>query len=524
LKLILFNLIQVFNIFHATEHSFTRGGESLCNTFFTTYELALVKTPLGDHYTHIDILTLPGGGSMRRLAINRQYCTLLRILLVFVPLCLGNGSQLSSTVITDAVSLALEHLSREQLKKDSVVGPRSIEIESGNPHVVYVDGKDWCSGFFSGILFHLASLAWQPFIESKAQNDFLNSALNLTLRLKDEATNADSHDLGFKMMSSFGIGLEVLRTHGNEKSMKIDVLRAISTFKETLLLAAKTLCKRFSEKMGVIKSWDNRKSPSGHKYKFPVIIDSMMNLQLLFWAFGETKDLEFLRIATSHANKTIANHFRTDGSTYHVVDYGGGGGGGRGEKEGRFQFKKMTHQGLFDESTWTRGQAWSVYGFAVSYRETGIQEYLEVAIRAANFVLNHPLYPHNGIPPWDFSDTNPNALLDASAASILSAGLLHLSSELVRQSRMTTTTDSNEEIDERSSLSRKYKKAANVILETLLSKGYLSQPHSNFGFLLQHAVGQLPQKKEVDTSIIYADYYFIEALSLTDMHAFFTSK
>jgi rhamnogalacturonyl hydrolase YesR len=217
-----------------------------------------------------------------------------------------------------------------------------------------------------------------------------------------------------------------------------------------------------------------------------VIIDNMMNLELLFWATRETGDSSFYKIAVTHANTTIKNHYRADYSSYHVINYN--------PETGAVQQKK-TAQGFADESAWARGQVWGLYGFTVMYRETKDKKYLEQAKHIAEFILNNPNLPADKIPYWDFHAPNiPNALRDASAGAIMASALLELC-------RYTGKSDGV-----------KYFNTAQAIIKTLSSSEYKAAPGTNGGFILKHSVGHFPQKSEVDVAISYADYYFVEAM------------
>ena len=231
---------------------------------------------------------------------------------------------------------------------------------------------------------------------------------------------------------------------------------------------------------GVIKSWDNR------KWGYPVIIDNMMNLELLFWATRVTGDSSFYKIAVTHANTTMKNHFRPDYSSYHVLNYNA--------ENGEVKQKK-TAQGFADESAWARGQAWALYGFTVMYRETKEKKYLDQANHIAHFILSHPNLPADKIPYWDFNAPNiPNALRDASAAAVMASALIELSSySSAAQSKECMQT-------------------VETILKSLSSAQYKAPAGANGGFITEHCVGHLPAKSEVDVPLTYADYYFVEAM------------
>lgn len=212
----------------------------------------------------------------------------------------------------------------------------------------------------------------------------------------------------------------------------------------------------------------------------------MMNLELLFQATRMTGDSSFWRIAVTHANTTMKNHFRADNSSYHVLNYD--------PNTGAIQ-QKRTAQGAADESAWARGNAWGLYGYTETYRETKNNTYLQQAIKIADFMLGHPNLPADKIPYWDFNAPGiPNALRDASAGSVMASALIELS-QYVDAARSTA-----------------YMKVAETIIRTLSTPTYKAAPGTNGGFILQHGVGHKPQGTEVDMPLTYGDYYFIEAM------------
>jgi len=237
--------------------------------------------------------------------------------------------------------------------------------------------------------------------------------------------------------------------------------------------------------VGAIRSWDHHE----HLWKFPVIIDNMMNLEMLFEATELTGDSTFYYLADQHAMTTLKNHFRPDNSSYHVVDYD--------PINGRVT-KKNTHQGLHHESDWSRGQAWGLYGYTVAYRYTGKKEYLEQAQKIADFIFNHPNLPKDLIPYWDYDAPNiPNEPRDVSAAAVTASGLYEL--------RGHDPTNAE-----------KYTGWADKILESLAKDEYHFDTPP---FFLKHSVGSIPGEFEMDAPIIYADYYYVEALIRQDKQA-----
>jgi unsaturated chondroitin disaccharide hydrolase len=318
-------------------------------------------------------------------------------------------------------------------------------------------GSDWwCSGFYPGTLLYLYEQTKDPVL--------YNEATRILKPLEKEQYNKNTHDLGFMMYCSFG------------NAYRLD---ARPEYKNILVNSAKSLATRFNPTVGCIKSWDSKKG------EYLVIIDNMMNLELLFWATKQTGDSSFYKIAVTHANTTMKNHFRPDYSSYHVVNYN--------SETGAVQQKK-TAQGAADESAWARGQAWGLYGYTVMYRETKDKKYLDQANHIADFILNNPNLPADKVPYWDFNAPGiPNALRDASAAAIMSSALFELSG-YVDKGRAT-----------------KYLDNAKTMLSSLSSNKYKASLGTNGGFILQHCVGNMPNKTEVDVPLTYADYYFIEA-------------
>jgi unsaturated chondroitin disaccharide hydrolase len=359
------------------------------------------------------------------------------------------------SIIQDNLSFA-ENQESLMLKKlnGSSLNPRTIN-EDGS--IKLVKSSDWTSGFFPGCLWYL--------YDYTKDSKWKKSAELFTHNVEKEQYNGSTHDMGFKMYCSYGNGY---RLTGNEK------------YKETLLQSAKTLITRFNPKVGCIRSWDH----SRDNWQYPVIIDNMMNLELLFWATKESGDSTFYKVAVSHANTTMKNHFRSDYSTWHVVNYDSATGN---------VISKETHQGYSDESCWSRGEAWALYGFTMCYRETKDLRYLDQAEHIAAYILTNKNLPEDMVPYWDYNAPNiPNEERDASAGAVMCSAFYELSSY----------SDTNKE---------KYLFAADKILASLSSDNYLAGKGENEDFILMHSVGSKPQNSEVNVPLIYADYYFIEA-------------
>lgn len=331
------------------------------------------------------------------------------------------------------------------------VSPRTLE----NGKLKLVASRDWTSGFFPGELWYLYELT--------GNRKWKTDARGFTTDIEQEKTNGTTHDMGFKVYCSFGNGYRLTKD---------------PHYKDVIIQAAKTLSRRFNATAGVLRSWDHSKN----KWDYPVIIDNMMNLELLFEAARLTGDRTLYQVAVSHADQTMKNHFRPDYSSYHVVDYD--------TVTGKIN-KKTTHQGYANESAWSRGQAWGLYGYTVCYRETKDAKYLKMAEHIAGFILHHPNMPKDGVPYWDFNAPGiPNEPRDASAAAVIASALYELSTY---------------------SKAGKYRAAADHILGSLI-KSYRAPLGTAKGFLLLHSTGTKLTNTEVDEPLSYADYYYLEAL------------
>jgi unsaturated chondroitin disaccharide hydrolase len=380
-----------------------------------------------------------------------RFLPLLFIILLFA--CSDGNSPLNNKRTINRIEKQLKESVEtcNSIKTDKLVSPRTCEAGT----IKMVPASDWTSGFYPGELWMMHELTGDRFWKEKA--------LEFTLPLEQEKFNGRTHDMGFKMYCSFGKAYQATQN---------------PEYKEILLQAAKTLSTRFNPNVGCIRSWDHNTD----KWDFPVIIDNMMNLELLFWAAKETGNQLYNDIAITHAETTMKNHFRSDNSSYHVIDYN--------PETGEIE-NKHTAQGYAHESAWSRGQAWGLYGYTMVYRETGDEKFLKQAEKIAAYILNHKNLSENKIPYWDFDAPGiPNEPLDASAGAIIASALFELSTL--------------------SKMGEMYQKAADQMLETLLSPEFLMDDKTNGGFLLKHSTGS--KNSEIDVPLVYADYYLIEAL------------
>ena len=321
----------------------------------------------------------------------------------------------------------------------------------------FISPQEWTSGFFAGSLWYLYELT--------NDDKWIEPAMKQTEALESIQYYTGNHDVGFMIGCSYG---NALRLTGNDE------------YKDIIVQAAKSLITRFDSTTGVIQSWNANASKD---WLYPVIIDNLMNLELLFDATKYSGDSTFYNIAVSHADITIKNHYRPDYSTWHVIDYD--------VKDGPIRHRN-TAQGYSDESCWARGQSWGIYGYVMCYRETGDPKYLAQAENALNYIATHENYPSDGIPYWDYNSPDiPNTYRDVSSASILASALYEIS----------TYSDK-----------MNYKEWADKIIMNLSTPVYSAATGENGFFILKHSVGSIPHNSEIDVPLNYADYYFLEAL------------
>lgn len=317
--------------------------------------------------------------------------------------------------------------------------------------------EEWCNGFWPGILWYDYEATGDETIRQEAER-FTQQLEYLSRR------PAFDHDLGFLIYCSYGNGF---RLTGRED------------YRQVILATADTLATLYRPQVGTILSWPrNVGAFGGHN----TIMDNMINLEMLMWASRNGGSRQLAEIAINHADKTMKYHFRPDFTSYHVAVYD--------TLTGDF-LRGCTHQGLADHTMWARGQAWAIYGFTTMYRFTRSESYLEFVQQVADVYLQR--LPDDGVPYWDFDDPQiPTAPRDASAAAVVASALLELADYVPAVK------------------ANYYVEAARKMLSSLSSKAYQSR-RANPSFLL-HSTGHLPAGSEIDASIIYADYYYIEAL------------
>jgi unsaturated chondroitin disaccharide hydrolase len=375
---------------------------------------------------------------------------------VAAALCMTSNSGAAAPFYITALDSARNQLNRLTVSLGTTYNrfPRTFT----NGSVTTVTYGDWTSGFFPGCLWlmyqYTGDVTWK------------NRARSWTDNMQSAATGSD-HDVGFQMMCSYGNGL----ASQTAAQFKLDTA--------VMMRGARSLRGRYNATVKAVKSWNSYLT-----YTYPVIIDNMMNLELLTWATRTSGDSSFQRDAKNHAFTTRKNHFRANYSSYHLVAYDSTSGS---------VIRKMTVQGYSDSSSWARGQAWGLYGYTMMYRETRDTAYLNQATHIADYIISR--LPTGNVPFWDYdAPASPTPPRDASAAAICASALIELSTLVQGASAQA------------------YYQKAGAILQTLASTSYTAAPNTSGNFILMHSTGHKPNNSEVDVPIIYADYYYLEAL------------
>jgi unsaturated chondroitin disaccharide hydrolase len=337
--------------------------------------------------------------------------------------------------------------------------PRLIETNETEWKEVPNGKLVWTSGFYPGILWYAYDVT--------GNEKWKTEAIKRTEVFEDFKNITEHHDIGFMMFPAYGNGYEI----GGK-----------TEYKDILLTSAASLASRFNPKVGTIRSWSNKMHPRWQQHI--TIIDNMLNLELLFWAAKNGGDQKYYDIAVTHAETTMENHFRDDLTSWHVIEYDSINGD---------VLNRHTKQGYADDSRWSRGQAWGVYGYTMMYKETKDKKFLDFAQKITDKYLS--LLPEDMVPAWDFDvQSDPKEEKDASAAAVVASALLDLS----------TMVES--EADQ-----KRYYNAALKMLKSLGSENYSAVGKAD-SFLL-HSTGAKSLGHEIDVALIYADYYYIEALS-----------
>lgn len=326
----------------------------------------------------------------------------------------------------------------------------------------YPDGSNlgWTTSFWPGMLW----LAYELTGDAKYRKAAEAHIPSFSDRIQRKV-DVETHDLGFLYTLAC---IAPWRLTGNVEA------------KNAALLAAESLMTRYLDRAGIFQAWGNADDP---KQQGRTIIDSLMNMPLLFWAGEVTEEPRFIKAARHHASRLRDHMIRPDNTTYHTYVW---------EPQTGEPLRGNTAQGFSDDSCWARGQAWGIYGFALIYRYTYDESFLIAAQRCADFFLDH--LPSDQIAYWDliFTDGSDEPR-DSSAAAIAVCGL----QEMIRW-----LPDARQ---------KRYRESAETILASL-SENYATDEHSQSNALLLHGVYDRPKGIGIDEGNLWGDYFYMEAL------------
>jgi unsaturated chondroitin disaccharide hydrolase len=322
--------------------------------------------------------------------------------------------------------------------------------------------SSWTTSFVSGVQW----LGWELTGDTEFRDAALAHTRDFARRVHAEE-DLETHDLGFLYTLSCVAAWRLL---GDEEA------------REAALLAADHLMRRFLEPAGIIQAWGDLSDPA---QRGRTIIDSLMNMPLLTWAAEQTGDGRYRDAVQRHTAQLREHIVRSDDSTFHTFYWDAVTGE---------PLRGATEQGAFDDSCWSRGQAWGIYGFALNYRATGDAGLLDAARRCAGYLLAH--LPADKVPYWDLAyGEGSDAPRDSSAAAIAVCGLRELA-----------------DLDDDPDRAAAYLAAADGILDSLIAT-YAPAAAEDSDALLLHGVYDLPKGVGVDEGTLWGDYFYLEALA-----------
>lgn len=322
--------------------------------------------------------------------------------------------------------------------------------------------RGWTTSFWPGMQW----LAW----ELTGDDEFRVAALRHTEdfeRRVRQGEDLDTHDLGFLYTLACVVPWRLL---GDERA------------RDAALLAADHLMKRYLEPAGVIQAWGDLSDPA---QRGRTIIDSLMNMPLLTWAYDQTGDARFAEAVRRHTTQLRTHILRDDDSTFHTFYW---------DAETGEPLRGATEQGAHDDSCWARGQAWGIFGFALNHRATGDPELLEAAWRCADYFVEH--LPADNVPYWDliYSDGS-DAPRDSSAGAIAACGFQELA-----------------ELEPGTERGARAAALAGVILDSLIARCTPDRPEDSDALLL-HSVYHFAAGAGVDEGSLWGDYFYLEAIT-----------
>ena len=322
--------------------------------------------------------------------------------------------------------------------------------------------RGWTTSFWPGMLW----LSW----ELTGEEEFRTAASSHVMSFVDRVEHdidVDTHDLGFLYTLAC---VAPWRLVGDERAQR------------AALAAADHLMTRFLEPAGIVQAWGNLADPA---QRGRTIIDSLMNMPLLYWATEQTGDARYASAARRHTAQLRDHIIRPDGTTFHTFYW---------DPETGEPLHGSTQQGFADDSCWARGQAWGVYGFALNYRYAKDETFLAAACTCADYFLAH--LPTDQVAYWDLDFTDgDDEPRDSSAAAIAACGLMEIADWLPEGERRD-----------------QYRSRAAAILESLVS-AYSTAGHPESNALLLHGVYDWPDSVGVDEGTLWGDYFYLEALA-----------
>lgn len=335
-------------------------------------------------------------------------------------------------------------------------------IVSKNDEYMLRPNDTWTDGFWSGILW----LCHEYTGDSAFRTAALRTVDSFRRRL-DQRIKMDTHDIGF-LYSLSSKAQWMIEQEPSAKQLTLD--------------AADMMMRRWRPKSGIIQAW----GPEGDELNGGrIIIDCLMNLPLLYWAHEKTGDPSYLNVATQHANRSRRFLIRGDDSSYHTFYF---------DQETGEALRGGTQQGYRDGSTWTRGQAWGIYGFALSYAYTRDPLYLDTSLRLATYFLNH--LPEDHVVYWDFdAPVLPHTNRDSSASAIAACGIHELLKQLPADH------------PDRAFLEDGLQKSMRSLVD---SYSTMNEPDAQ-GFL-KHGSYSVRKGNAPDDFVVWGDYFYLEAL------------
>ena len=363
---------------------------------------------------------------------------------------------MNTTVRTLSIDETLD-FAQQQVERLIVAEPGKFPTFTNDGRWVYAAdpwAPTWSGGFLAGLVWHAAERTGSDWWREQAEQ--------YCLALEPRKGDTGTHDIGFVFDPSWG------RWYEWDHSTKV---------RDVLVEAGHTMAKRFQVAGSYLSTWVDPGS---------TFIDVMMNVGVIFRAADLAEDERLRDIALAHCRTSLRYLMRGDGSTLHEGWFDTG--------TGEF-LRAGTHQGWRPDSSWARGQAWAIYGFSTAYKYTGEPDLLDAARRAADYYISHT--PPDGVPPNDWLDPAPAHPHESSAAAIATAGMLHLAAALPQ-----STEDDL------------YRRYGLRILETLRSTEFTAADIPEWQGILRHAVYHYRNGLGVDESVLFGDYYFVEALTM----------